>query len=82
VSGDFTLKILAFWIVVQVLGNLATEWLKHPGTRRFFLRAFVTYRQTEPWARFLNDFAVIVFTIFTALVRAPERKSLTIEAAG
>jgi hypothetical protein len=45
-SGDFTLKILAFWVVVQVLGNLATEGLKHPGTRRFLLEALVTYRQT------------------------------------
>jgi hypothetical protein len=67
VSGELTLKVLAFWVVVQVLGNLATEGLKHPGTQRFFLEAFITYRQKTARLRFYNDFALIIFTIFTAL---------------
>jgi hypothetical protein len=67
VDGELTLKVLAFWVVVQVLGNLATEGLKHPGTRHFFLEAFITHRQKTARLRFYNDFALIIFTIFTAL---------------
>lgn len=67
-NGEWTLKVLAFWVVVQVLGNLVTEFLKHPDTRRIIWVMFVSYRQETFWTRLINDFSLIVLTITTALV--------------